>query len=67
MVARGEDQGIAYHSMRKVQLVSNISAAAPDARRPCSNDFNPRMFHTAKLLKVNRREQKNRERARERD
>lgn len=67
MVARGEDQGIVYHSMRKVQLVSNFSAVALDTRRQWSNDFNPRVFRTVKLLHVSRREQRNRERVRERD
>lgn len=57
---RGSGHSIPFNE--KVQLVSNFSAVALDARGQGSNDFNSRMFCTVKLLNVSRREQRNRER-----
>ena len=65
MVSKGEDQGIGCHSMKKTQLVSNCFATALGARRQCSNDFNPRMFSTVKLLNVSRRQWREKERERD--
>ena len=43
---QGERSGHSIPFNEKVQLVSNFSAVAQDARRQRSNDFNSRMFHT---------------------